>query len=571
MWKTRRSETGDRLDKSARGHVTRVTLGTDGGGGGRDSGRLLWGRPRLQCGVHEGPGHGLVAMFEYPQDGNAATAVEIEEWLPDTDVELASLVGDPTVSEEDADDACEEEEQTSDAEDVLDFEQLYPSDNGVASAGEDVAKSTSRCSCRRGLLFACVLGFFVVPALVLVSKSGTLSISRISSIGGVSTDAPTAPSSGRRVKAGRLVAFTNEEGITAQKVTLESFMRLAYVTRRNLLLVPFQSPHYKDPFQSPLYKDPIRKKVFVRLEDYIDNATESLNWHTLDPYEPMNQSLLDMIRDPVENCIRGNYVQNHGFTSITILNSTKEPYYQLDWYPPNKGQSQPATATPSLQSIAAEIDLMRNESDACVVGRIIQIAPQFRKKFPLNWSSTVVDLARRGIRSLLSKQNDSGNLTSIAALHLRRGDKCGVNPRSVACAPADRLPFLELCENMWKEGKGMYVSTNENSPGVLQRLRDSNCLLVEDLDINFVEEAERLNSRNPDAWNSYQSDALQFSTEAHILMNAEETFSLGCSSLLSETMRYRGSAHLSPVQIYSAEHGEFEDLANWGKQNCPSQ
>lgn len=344
-------------------------------------------------------------------------------------------------------------------------------------------------------------------------------------------------------------------------------MRLAYVTRRNLLLIPFQSEHYKDSFQSPLLPQPYLKKVFVRLEDYIDNATESLNWHTMDPYEPIDQSLLEMIRDPVNNCIRGNYVQN-GFTSIIKNNSTNEPYYQEVWFPPDRGQGD---ATPSLQSIAAEIDLKRNESDACVAGRIIKIAPQFRKPFPLNWSSPVTELAQRGIRSLLSKSNGSGNLTSIVTLHLRRGDKCTKYPRSVACAPADRLPFLDLCENMRQDGKGMYVSTNEDSPIVLQKLRDSNCLLAEDLHMNFMEEAERLNSRNPDAWDSYQPDALQFATEAWLLMNAEETFSLGCSSLLAETMRYRGGAHLSPVQIYSAVHEEFEDLNNWGEQNCPKQ
>ncbi|EJK71225.1 hypothetical protein THAOC_07357, partial [Thalassiosira oceanica] len=431
-------------------------------------------------------------------DGNAAaTAVGIEEWLPETDIELASLVDDPTISaaEEDTDDDSEEEGITSDAGGAGDFGQPYPSEDGVASAGEDVANRTSRCSCRRGLLFACVLGFFVVPALVLASKSGTLGISQISSIGSVSTDGPIAPSSSRQVKAGRLVAITNEEGITAQKVTLESFMRLAYVTRRNLLLIPFQSEHYKDSFQSPLLPQPYLKKVFVRLEDYIDNATESLNWHTMDPYEPIDQSLLEMIRDPVNNCIRGNYVQN-GFTSIIKNNSTNEPYYQEVWFPPDRGQGD---ATPSLQSIAAEIDLKRNESDACVAGRIIKIAPQFRKPFPLNWSSPVTELAQRGIRSLLSKSNGSGNLTSIVTLHLRRGDKCTKYPRSVACAPADRLPFLDLCENMRQDGKGMYVSTNEDSPIVLQKLRDSNCLLAEDLHMNFMEEAERLNSRNPDA------------------------------------------------------------------------
>ena len=372
--------------------------------------------------------------------------------------------------------------------------------------------------------------------------------------------AVSAPSSSRQVKAGRLVAITNEEGITAQKVTLESFMRLAYETRRNLLLIPFQSAHYKDP---------IGHRVFVRLEDYIDNATESLDWHTLDPYERVDESLLEMISDPVNNCIRGNYVQN-GFATISMNSTTDNPDYYKAQYPKSTGQSRPEP-TPSLRSIAEEIDLKRNDSDACVAGRIWTIEPQFRKTFPLNPSSPVIDLAERGIRNLLSKPNDSGNLTSIVTLHLRRGDKCFKDPLSVACAFVDKLPFLELCESMWKDGIGMYVSTNENSPSVLQKLRDRKCLLAEDLKMNFVEEAKRLNSRSPDAWNSYHPDALQFSTEAYLLMNANETYSMGCSSLLSEMMRYRSGAHLSPAKIYSAVHGEFDHLKNWGEQHCPQQ
>ena len=505
------------------------------------------------------------AMFEYSLDGTAAS---IEEWLPDTDIELASLVDDPTVTEDDADGSDaggEEGRTTSDAGNELDFEQLYPSEDGAAVSADEGADSTnaSRCSCRRAFLFACVL-CFVIPALVLVSKSGALSISQISSNGRVSTDGPiaAAPSSSRQVKAGRLVAITNEEGITAQKVTLESFMRLAYETRRNLLLIPFQSAHYKDP---------IGHRVFVRLEDYIDNATESLDWHTLDPYERVDESLLEMISDPVNNCIRGNYVQN-GYATISINSTTDNPDYYKAQYPKSTGQSQPEP-TPSLRSIAEEIDLKRNESDACVAGRIWTIEPQFRKNFPLNLnpSSPVIDLAERGIRNLLSKPNDSGNLTSIVTLHLRRGDKCFKDPLSVACAFVDKLPFLELCESMWKDGIGMYVSTNENSPSVLQKLRDRKCLLAEDLKMNFVEEAKRLNSRSPDAWNSYHPDALQFSTEAYLLMNANETYSMGCSSLLSEMMRYRSGAHLSPAKIYSAVHGEFDHLKNWGEQHCPQQ
>ena len=328
------------------------------------------------------------------------------------------------------------------------------------------------------------------------------------------------------------------EGINAQKHSLMSFLHLASMSGRDLVVLPFTSRHYRDPATGELAK--------IRMEDYFDNTGE-YRWTTANPETTPPDSYVGRImangNDWRKNdCLFGTRFYDVYDDGGNMVRHNVRNYTDLDELVERIRDAEPDYACIFLRAYAPYMNVLKP-------------------------SRLVVGMAELGLNKLRPRTRYPDRPVALSAVHLRRGDKCSSNEvsRPVACGPPENLPFLSLCRRLWDDGSGLYVATNERDGDYLAVLRANRCFLGEDLWYDFHAVAEDNNVKgkvNSDGWDSVHGGALAYSVEVHIIFNAVDLFTVGRqSSLLSDMQHWRRENRLSRVMIYE-EDGTFA-TASW--------
>ena len=414
---------------------------------------------------------------------------------------------------------------------------------------------------RRGHLYEAVLPFIELEDRDTArsdNKSGSTFV-----LNGAKITRPTK----KEEAPSKLYALFNEEGLNAQKTTLATFIRLAQAVGRELILLPFTSRHYQD-------EDGVRD--LIRMEDYLNNS-QPYQWTTVNPFD-YNFSMV--VNDRGRSAKITNHVSNEEFKAALLQKVTGSAAltYPDDciegvkktFVPQKDGSHERVVTTMSYDEIVQKI--LATDGPVCLKGRVPVNAMMDMIIEP---SASVLDITSRTfdewrpreshgiIPWVIGRKQPSHGIIPwvigrkqprkpLSAFHLRRGDKCTAENNSVRCGPAVSMPFLHICRQEEDEGGGLYVSTDETDPDFMQRLHESGCILAKDLGLDtecIKDEADEINRLRNDNWHSLNADALQYSVEAHILMSAEEAYSMGGSSTLNDMQRYRQIAGLSPVHL----------------------
>jgi hypothetical protein len=303
-----------------------------------------------------------------------------------------------------------------------------------------------------------------------------------------------------------LYALLDHEGFAMQLKNLQCYKKMAKDAGMQLAVGPFLSSHFDSE---------------MHLEDLVDNS--GLDWRS------MTNSDWQRVIDA-------------GGPDLCITAERKGMRDGVKYATPGGGeiQSDPNTVITSYKKVIKE--LTTRPWWTCLGALVFEECAGVDSQIDFKPSAHITEVMRIARKALFDGDSDQ----PFRMVHMRRGDRCLREKwkDERRCRDGEEQPFLDMCQEA-KAGMGLpvYVATDDTTDELHDALHRNGCLTVRNITgFDMLQD-----------WESAGMD--QF-----LLSEAEEHFSMGCSTMDAVASASRRIRNKNPSKVFVKSAGAFLEI-----------
>ena len=303
-----------------------------------------------------------------------------------------------------------------------------------------------------------------------------------------------------------LYALLDHEGFAMQLKNLQCYKKMAKDAGMQLAVGPFLSSHFDSE---------------MHLEDLVDNSGQ--DWRS------MTNSDWQRVIDA-------------GGPDLCITAERKGMRAGVKYATPGGGeiQSDPNTVITSYKQVIKE--LTTRPWWTCLGTLVFEECASVDSQIDFKPSAHITEVMRIARKALFDGDSDQ----PFRMVHMRRGDRCLRKKwkDEQRCQDGEEQPFLDMCQEA-KAGMGLpvYVATDDTTDELHDALHRNGCLTVRNITgFDMLQD-----------WESAGMD--QF-----LLSEAEEHFSMGCSTMDAVASASRRIRNKNPSKVFVRSAGAFLEI-----------